>query len=120
MRNRIVIVAICSAALVGSGLFACVLLPSAPSARLAESRRSSVVRAANAPSPLWGDLHPGPFRVGYQVLLLTDPARTWIGRSTGNADVSGIRDRPVRIGVWYPTEVETAPTMRLLDYTRVQ
>jgi hypothetical protein len=30
-----------------------------------------------------------------------------------------VRDRPIRIGVWYPSEVLASPTMRLLDYTRV-
>jgi dienelactone hydrolase len=72
-----------------------------------------------APPPLWGDLKPGPFRIGYQSILRSDPTRTWIGRSTASGDTSTIRDRPVRIGVWYPSEVKASPTMRLLDYARV-
>ena len=60
-------------------------------------------REATSVSPLWGDLIPGPYRVGFRTVFRFDPSRTWQGtrdyKGTFSPDLNG---RPVQINVWYP------------------
>lgn len=54
-------------------------------------------------SPLWGDLEPGPYAVGFRVHEVVDPSRgyrpdaDWRGRPT-----EGETARPVHVRLWYP------------------
>jgi dienelactone hydrolase len=52
------------------------------------------------PRPLWGELEPGPFAVGFRVLYRIDRSRTW--DPTPDSIARGEFGRPVRVSVWYP------------------
>ena len=58
-------------------------------------------------SPLWGDLAPGPDRVGFRAIFRFDLSRTW--KKTRNhagqfsPDAAG---RPIQINVWYPARID--------------
>ena len=61
--------------------------------------------------PFWGDLTPGPHRVGFRAILATDESRRY-----WPADDDRFPSyRPVRIFVWYPASAVADP-MRLGDY----
>jgi pimeloyl-ACP methyl ester carboxylesterase len=69
----------------------------------------SVVAAAGAQaswaqeSPLWGDLEPGPYRVGFQALYRLDGTRSYFAQPGGEEGAATtLQGRPVRIMVWYP------------------
>jgi pimeloyl-ACP methyl ester carboxylesterase len=74
--------------------------------------------AAAQPSPLWGDLEPGPYRVGFQVLYRLDGTRTYFARSIDEDEqASAVQGRPIRIMVWYPaSERGGTEPMRFGDY----
>jgi tetratricopeptide (TPR) repeat protein len=76
------------------------------------------LRAAAAPrSPLWGDLEPGPYAVGYRVLDRLDYSRPYvISRDLDGKPRAGERARPMRISVWYPAEAGTGAPVRYGDY----
>ncbi|MCP3063449.1 hypothetical protein LXT21_32195 [Myxococcus sp. K38C18041901] len=75
--------------------------------------------AKPAPSPLWGELVPGPHAVGYQVLYRFDMSRTWeVSRPYGKAFTPDSRGRPLRISVWYPAASATGRRLRFEDYFR--
>lgn len=65
-------------------------------------------------SPLWGDLEPGPYAVGFRVHEVVDPSRgyrppvDWLGRPVG-----GETARPVHVRLWYPA-VRTDGTRPIL------
>ncbi|MGB6429632.1 MAG: hypothetical protein WBF06_03535 [Candidatus Acidiferrales bacterium] len=69
-------------------------------------------------SPLWGDLAPGPYRVGFRSLFRFDTSRTWAStrdfKGTFSPDLSG---RPVQINIWYPARTDAeAKQMHFGDY----
>jgi hypothetical protein len=51
--------------------------------------------------PLWGDLAPGPYAVGFKIIYRRDPSRISFDRPPTSADGNN-RTRPIRISVWYP------------------
>lgn len=68
-------------------------------------------------SPLWGQLEPGPYAVGFRQIERSDHSR--LHRlpvdMTGTA-VAGERSRPLRISVWYPAEPGAGAPLTLGDY----
>ncbi|MBJ6764849.1 hypothetical protein JGU66_29130 [Myxococcaceae bacterium JPH2] len=77
------------------------------------------VPAAPSPSPLWGDLRPGPYAVGYQVLYRFDTSRAWATtRPYGKAFTADTKGRPMRISVWYPAARATGRPLRFEEYFR--
>lgn len=78
--------------------------------------------AANAQdSPLWGDLEPGPYRVGFQVLYRLDGTRSYFSQPIDqDGTASPIQGRPLRIMVWYPAGDRGAGSpMNFEDYLTV-
>jgi pimeloyl-ACP methyl ester carboxylesterase len=75
-------------------------------------------RLAARESPLWGDLEPGPYAVGFKTLERYDHAR--VARYKRGADGSprrGERGRPVQVCVWYPArDPEEASTVVYGEY----
>lgn len=76
-----------------------------------------VAPAEDTAPVLWGGLTPGPYAIGYRVVCVFDPSRTWHASRTYSdpqfsADVAG---RPVRISVWYPA-IAGKDRMRTTDY----
>ncbi|MBU8899589.1 dienelactone hydrolase family protein [Corallococcus sp. M34] len=75
--------------------------------------------APPAPSPLWGDLRPGPHAVGYQVLYRFDTSRAWATtRPYGKGFTADTQGRPMRISVWYPAARSLGHPLRFEDYFR--
>jgi pimeloyl-ACP methyl ester carboxylesterase len=70
--------------------------------------------AAAQGSPLWGELEPGPFQVGFRTLYARDSTRPWLPVETGPDAVEGRPARPVRISIWYPAV--PAPAARPMMY----
>lgn len=55
-------------------------------------------------SPLWGNLQPGPYRVGYKTILTYDLSRPSISRDLSGKEIRAVHlGRQMQIGVWYPT-----------------
>ena len=55
-------------------------------------------------SPLWGNLQPGPYRVGYKTILTYDLSRPSISRDSSGQEIRAPHlGRQMQIGVWYPT-----------------
>jgi pimeloyl-ACP methyl ester carboxylesterase len=52
--------------------------------------------------PLWGDLRPGAYAVGFRVIYALDRSRIW--DATPDSIRVGDSARPVRISVWYPSD----------------
>lgn len=62
---------------------------------------TSLCAAQGSPArPLWSDLGPGPYQVGFRVLYRLDRSRVWDASpdSVSRSDFA----RPVRISLWYP------------------
>jgi len=103
MRKTLVIVVVC---LLSLGM--------AATTHSARQQRA----AFNEANPLWNDLEPGPFRVGFRALYRIDPSRSY-------DSASAIKGRPIRIMIWYPAEkpanqnADAAP-MRFGDYANQQ
>lgn len=79
---------------------------------------ASAMQEASSLSPLWGDLAPGQYRVGFRTLFRFDASRTWRGtrdyRGTFSPDLNG---RPVQVNVWYPAAAAGSKRqMRYGDY----
>ena len=79
---------------------------------------ASATQAATSVSPLWGDLSPGRYRVGFRTMFRFDSSRTWQGtrdyKGTFSPDMNG---RPVQINVWYPAAAAgSTRQMRFGDY----
>jgi pimeloyl-ACP methyl ester carboxylesterase len=73
-------------------------------------------------APLWGDLAPGPYAVGYRVDFARDRSRTWrVTRRYASGFTPDTTGRPVRISVWYPA-LAPAHSRPLLfgDYARTE
>src|SRR5215203_1180057 len=64
---------------------------------------------SNGPSPLWGDLRPGPYAVGYRTLFAYDAARPPL-------DGAASPGRQMQINVWYPARRSRGARMRFGDY----
>ena len=65
--------------------------------------------------PLWGNLQPGPFAVGFRVLYRLDSTRTWFPRPDSAREFA----RPVRVSMWYPAASRSGgQAMRYRDYVR--
>ena len=89
----------------------------------AQAQHIKNVLPAASMSPLWFDLEPGPFRVGFQVLYRTDPTRSY--DSAGENASAPPKGRPIRIMVWYPAEKlsgkpKDVVPMRFGDYVNVE
>lgn len=57
--------------------------------------------------PLWGNLDPGPFKVGFKIIYRLDYSRSWKPKYDTHGQLqSGSRVRPIRIDVWYPADVQ--------------
>jgi hypothetical protein len=71
--------------------------------------------------PLWGQLVPGPYRVGFRVEYAFDRSRTW--RTTRGYEKAFAADpygRPIRLQVWYPsTDNGKLKSMRYEDYVHM-
>jgi len=75
------------------------------------------VRAADERFPLWGNLTPGRYAVGYKVLYKFDGSRTWTATRRYGKEFSPDRNgRPMRISVWYPATKQSFKTMHFGDY----
>jgi dienelactone hydrolase len=56
-----------------------------------------------SPSPLWGQLEPGPYAVGFRQLERYDYSRPYRpARGLDGKPRAGERARPMRISIWYP------------------
>jgi len=77
----LVVTTICSALLIASDLTA---------------------QSSNPRRPLWGDLTPGPYAVGFKVTYRLDRSRTW--DPTPDSLAEGESARPIRVSVWYPAK----------------
>jgi dienelactone hydrolase len=82
---------------------------------------TAISLAAASPSaaqslPLWGDLQPGPYAVGFRVLYRLDSSRTWVPRpDSATAEFA----RPLRVSMWYPASTRSSgQPMRYRDYVR--
>jgi Chlorophyllase len=53
---------------------------------------------SRAAQPFWGDLHAGPYPVGFRVLYRRDEHRRWLKKPDPATDPG----RPIRVSVWYP------------------
>lgn len=73
--------------------------------------------AQPAASPLWGDLEPGPYAVGFTYHYIFDDSRSYIHPDSAPGAYQG---RPIRILVWYPTEDTVAPLMSFADYFELE
>ena len=77
---------------------------------------SSLCAAQGSPTrPLWGDLAPGPYEVGFRVLYRLDRSRVWDASpdSVSRSDFA----RPVRVSLWYPARHPAGGrSMRYRDY----
>jgi dienelactone hydrolase len=61
--------------------------------------------AAQANSPLWADLQPGRFQVGFKHIYVFDSSRGWTKTRDHSGKYSPDRNgRPLRISVWFPAE----------------
>lgn len=77
----------------------------------------AVPHLADAQSlPLWGDLRPGPYAVGFRVFYRLDSSRTWLANPDS---VAGEFARPVRVSMWYPASSRSSgQPLRYRDYVR--
>lgn len=71
--------------------------------------------------PLWGDLKPGPYRVGYRAMYLFDRSRVFSPEfGFDGKPVQGDRDRPLQVRIWYPAQApREAERMPYGDYLSV-
>ena len=64
-------------------------------------------------SPLWGNLKPGPHRVGFRTIFTHDLSRVALGKSAAPG-------RQMQINIWYPARVATsASPMRFSEYVHL-
>jgi hypothetical protein len=80
------------------------------------AQAGKLLERPEAASPLSGNLEPGPYPVGFQVIYKIDESRSYYP-AEGNTQIKG---RPIRIMIWYPAgRVSNAP-LRFLDYLNVE
>jgi dienelactone hydrolase len=72
-------------------------------------------------APLWAELSPGQYRVGFRAIYGFDRTRTWQTTRAYDKEFSAdTHGRPIRISVWYPAVVQPSTTrMRYEDYIRL-
>ncbi len=76
--------------------------------------------AMPAASPLWGDLQPGKYAVGFKTLFAGDLARPVLPVPEGEDGEKGNAEgRQMLIGVWYPTNIRRGARMRLAEYAHL-
>ncbi|UCC44068.1 MAG: hypothetical protein JSU65_13305 [Candidatus Zixiibacteriota bacterium] len=76
-----------------------------------------VAGSAAGAVPLWGDLKPGPYEVGFTTMEFYDYSRTFSSpRDYYGNPVAGETARPIQICVWYPAGPSDAPSLMLSDY----
>lgn len=76
--------------------------------------------AAAQRSPLWGELEPGRYKVGFRTLYASDATRPWLPAETGPAAADRRPARPVRISLWYPAvPAAAARPMAYRDYVEL-
>lgn len=68
-----------------------------------------------ADTPMWGDLEPGAFDVGYTSFWSLDASRTYVSPELG-FDRTTKHARPVLVNLWYPASPTDAARMRHADY----
>ena len=67
-------------------------------------------------SPLWRNLEPGSYRVGYKTILTYDLSRSSISRDASGREIrSAHLGRQMQIGVWYPT-TSSRSSMQFEEY----
>lgn len=71
----------------------------------------SDLRTAPAPSPLWGDLEPGPHPIGYRVLKLRDMTRS--NRSVTDPSGPTGQGYPLVVNYWYPAVAPSGAARRM-------
>lgn len=69
-------------------------------------------------SPLWGDLKPGKFAVGYRSMHEYDRSRVFVAQRNYDGELfAGERSRPLQIQIFYPAQTATnAARMLYGDY----
>ncbi|HEX6732315.1 MAG TPA: acyl-CoA thioester hydrolase/BAAT C-terminal domain-containing protein [Pyrinomonadaceae bacterium] len=67
-------------------------------------------------SPLWGELEPGPYRVGYKTVLTHDLSRPAITVDADGRKINSLHPgRQMQIGVWYPATKSTRSRSMLFE-----
>ena len=69
-----------------------------------------------APSPVWGGLESGPYRVGLSVLFLRDTTRPGLAVDSTSTPQPG---RPMQIVVWYPATAGEGDPVTLRQYVEL-
>ncbi len=83
----------------------------------ATAQQSQPPASRDVASPLWGDLVPGPHRVGFRLLKLRDVTRIHQAQAGARATDRGY---PLVLSYWYPaTGSGRAAVMTFRDYERV-
>lgn len=92
-------------------VFLCVLVLTTSGLPVVEARQGGH-------TPLWGEMSPGPYAVGFRFIYGFDHTRTWrITRPYEKAFAPDPDGRPVRVSVWYPASLRaSAKRMRYEDY----
>lgn len=69
-------------------------------------------RAEDDLAPLWHDLDPGRFAIGFRAEWMRDATRS----GPGESEAPGAHGRPLRVFVWYPAVAGTGRPMTFGDY----
>lgn len=74
--------------------------------------------ASQLAPPLWGDLEPGPYGVGFRSEWLLDHGRSYRAEfDDGSSYGEGKAARPLLVNVWYPAVSDSSlPRMRHVEY----
>jgi len=85
-------------------LLGCLLIAAAAFLPLvSQAARSHEQPAEPHNSPLWANLAPGKYHVGFKYIYTFDRSRTWtITRGYDQPFSPDLQGRPIRISVWYP------------------
>ncbi|MGH9938231.1 MAG: hypothetical protein ACREAM_18465, partial [Blastocatellia bacterium] len=72
-------------------------------------------------SPLWGELKPGGYAVGFRTLFVRDLARPALaGRADKGEGAAQGHGRQMQIGIWYPARrAQRQARMWLGEYVRL-
>lgn len=62
----------------------------------------TLLSAQRPPTPQWGGLDPGPYRVGVRVISTWDHSRTWWSPVDWRGVERPAAARPMQIILWYP------------------
>ena len=79
----------------------------------------TIVLAAtlSSPSPLWGNLEPGPHAVGFTQWERRDHSRSFrTARDLEGRPRPGERARPIKMSIWYPARPSNAKPLTFGDY----